>query len=56
MRETRARILSGEQAIESLVNEHVGEINAHIVERAPGFGAYQEKTDRIIPVIALTRA
>jgi deazaflavin-dependent oxidoreductase (nitroreductase family) len=28
----------------------------HIVERAPGFGAYQEKTDRIIPVIALTRA
>ena len=33
VRETRARILSGEQAIESLVNEHVGEIKAHIVER-----------------------
>ena len=27
------RILSGEQSIESLVNEHVGEIKAHIVER-----------------------
>jgi 7,8-dihydro-6-hydroxymethylpterin dimethyltransferase len=33
VRETRARILSGEQTIESLVNEHVGEIKAHIVER-----------------------
>src|SRR5882762_2107560 len=33
VRETRARILSGEQAVESLVNEHVGEIEAHIVER-----------------------
>jgi 7,8-dihydro-6-hydroxymethylpterin dimethyltransferase len=33
VRETRARILSGEQAIESLVNEHVGEIKAQIFER-----------------------
>ena len=33
VRETRARILSGEQSVESLVNEHVGEIKAHIVER-----------------------
>src|SRR5204862_7428440 len=33
VRETRARILSGEQAVESLVNEHVGEIKAQIVER-----------------------
>ena len=33
VRETRARILSGEQAIESLVNEHVAEIEADIVER-----------------------
>jgi hypothetical protein len=33
VRETRARILSGEQALESLVDEHVGEIKAHIVER-----------------------
>ena len=33
VREARARILSGEQAIESLVNEHVGEIKAHILER-----------------------
>jgi uncharacterized radical SAM superfamily Fe-S cluster-containing enzyme len=33
VREARARILSGEQAVESLVNEHVGEIKAHIVER-----------------------
>ena len=33
VRETRARILSGEQPIESLVNEHVGEIKAHIFER-----------------------
>ena len=33
VRETRARILCGEQSIESLVNEHVGEIKAHIVER-----------------------
>jgi hypothetical protein len=29
---TRQRILSGEQSIESLVNEHAGEIRAHIVE------------------------
>ena len=33
MREARARILSGEQSIESLVDEHVGEIKAHILER-----------------------
>jgi uncharacterized radical SAM superfamily Fe-S cluster-containing enzyme len=33
VRETRARILSGEQPLESLVDEHVGEIKAHIVER-----------------------
>jgi uncharacterized radical SAM superfamily Fe-S cluster-containing enzyme len=33
VRETRARILSGEQSVESLVNEHVGEIKADIVER-----------------------
>ncbi|MCW2515933.1 MAG: deazaflavin-dependent nitroreductase family protein [Mycobacterium sp.] len=25
-----------------------------IVERAPGFGEYQKKTDRVIPVFALT--
>jgi tetraether lipid synthase len=33
VRETRARILSGEQSIESLVNQHVGEIPASIFER-----------------------
>src|SRR6185295_10048240 len=33
VRETRARILSGEQALESLIDEHVGEIKAQIVER-----------------------
>ncbi len=33
VRETRTRILSGEQSIESLVNEHAGEIKAQIVER-----------------------
>jgi uncharacterized radical SAM superfamily Fe-S cluster-containing enzyme len=33
VREARARILSGEQSIESLVNDHVGEIKAHIAER-----------------------
>src|SRR4051794_36500386 len=33
VREARARILSGEQSIESLVNEHVAENQAHIVER-----------------------
>jgi 7,8-dihydro-6-hydroxymethylpterin dimethyltransferase len=33
VRETRSRILSGEQAIESLVHEHTGEIPATIVER-----------------------
>jgi deazaflavin-dependent oxidoreductase (nitroreductase family) len=27
-----------------------------IVERTPGFGDYQKKTDRIIPLVALTRA
>jgi len=30
---TRQRILSGEQSIESLVNDHTGEIRAHIKER-----------------------
>jgi hypothetical protein len=33
VRETRARILSGEQAIDTLINEHTGEIKAEIVER-----------------------
>ena len=33
VRETRTRILSGEQSIESLINQHVGEIKADIVER-----------------------
>jgi uncharacterized radical SAM superfamily Fe-S cluster-containing enzyme len=33
VREARARILSGEQEIATLVHEHVGEIKAHIVER-----------------------
>ena len=33
VREARARILSGEQAIDTLVHENVGEIKAHIVER-----------------------
>ena len=33
VREARSRILSGEQSIESLVEEHVAEIKAHIVER-----------------------
>ena len=28
---------------------------AEQVERVPGFGEYQEKTDRVIPVVALTR-
>ena len=33
VREARTRILQGEQAISSLVEEHVGEITAHILER-----------------------
>jgi len=33
VRETRARILSGAQDMDVLVNEHVGEIKAHILER-----------------------
>ena len=33
VRETRARILAGEQAVESLITEHIGEIKAQIVER-----------------------
>jgi uncharacterized radical SAM superfamily Fe-S cluster-containing enzyme len=33
VRETRSRILSGEQSVESLLNEHVGEIKANIIER-----------------------
>ena len=33
VRETRARILSGEQSIDSLVNGHTGEIKANILER-----------------------
>jgi uncharacterized radical SAM superfamily Fe-S cluster-containing enzyme len=33
VRETRTRILSGDQCLESLVNDHVAEIPAHIVER-----------------------
>ena len=30
------------------------DLYARIVRRAPGFGAYQEKTDRIIPIVKLT--
>jgi uncharacterized radical SAM superfamily Fe-S cluster-containing enzyme len=33
VRETRTRILSGEQAIDTLINQHTGEIKAHIFER-----------------------
>jgi len=33
VREARARILAGEQAVDTLVHEKVGEIKAHIVER-----------------------
>ena len=33
VRETRTRILSGEQAIDTLIDQHVGEIKAHIFER-----------------------
>src|SRR5688500_8769560 len=33
VRETRTRILEGEQSIASLVDRHVGEIQAHIIER-----------------------
>src|SRR5262245_7875162 len=33
VRETRARILSGAMDIDALVDDHVGEIKAHIVER-----------------------
>jgi hypothetical protein len=33
VREARARILSGEQSVETLVLEHVGEIRADILER-----------------------
>ena len=33
VRETRARILAGEQSIDSLLEKHVGEIAAHILER-----------------------
>src|SRR6202521_6280312 len=33
VRDTRARILSGEQSIDSLINEKGGEIQAHILER-----------------------
>jgi uncharacterized radical SAM superfamily Fe-S cluster-containing enzyme len=33
VRETRARILAGQQSVESLVEQHVGEIPAQIVER-----------------------
>ena len=30
---TRRRILSGEQSVDTLVNEHMGEIEAHILDR-----------------------
>jgi uncharacterized radical SAM superfamily Fe-S cluster-containing enzyme len=33
VREARARILAGEQAIDTLIDEHVGEIRANILER-----------------------
>ena len=33
VRETRQRILSGEQPLETLIETHVGEIPAHIIER-----------------------
>ena len=33
VREARSRILSGEQALDTLINEHIGEIKAQILER-----------------------
>jgi deazaflavin-dependent oxidoreductase (nitroreductase family) len=37
-----------------LPREERDRIYAAIVERAPGFGEYQQKTDRVIPVFSLT--
>ena len=39
-----------------LVGEERDRAFAAQVERSPAFGDYQEKTDRVIPVIALARA
>jgi deazaflavin-dependent oxidoreductase (nitroreductase family) len=38
-----------------ITGEERDRLFARVVERAPGFGEYQAKTTRIIPVIALTR-
>jgi deazaflavin-dependent oxidoreductase (nitroreductase family) len=39
----------------TLADDERAKVYASIVERAPGFGEYQQKTSRIIPVVALSR-
>jgi deazaflavin-dependent oxidoreductase (nitroreductase family) len=50
----------GSEHFEAVATPLAGEARdrayAQQVERIPAFGEYQEKTDRIIPVVALTRA
>ncbi|HEY7051466.1 MAG TPA: nitroreductase family deazaflavin-dependent oxidoreductase [Mycobacterium sp.] len=56
----RAHIEVGSQSYDvtarELPREERDEVWAHIVARAPGFGEYQSKTSRVIPLFELRRA
>ena len=41
---------------EPVVGERRDILFARFAERSPGFAAYQEKTDRVIPIVELTPA
>ena len=41
---------------EEITGTERDELWEQIVEKAPGFGDYQRKTDRVIPLVRLTRA
>jgi deazaflavin-dependent oxidoreductase (nitroreductase family) len=56
----RAHIEIGTDAydveVRELARDERDDAYPRIVETAPGFGGYQEKTDRVIPVFELSRA
>ncbi|MFD0662163.1 nitroreductase/quinone reductase family protein [Thermocatellispora tengchongensis] len=56
----KVRVEVGEEAYDAVAREITGperdELYARQVARDPAFGAYQEATDRVIPVVALERA
>lgn len=52
---TDAGIEAFDATAEPIVGDERDRLFAWMVEQAPGFGEYQEKTSRVIPVVALHR-